>query len=269
METACYHAGMLEQLTLIIKTVAQEVILPRYLKVSRGRKQDGSLFTEADLAMQDALTTALNSFCDCPLLGEEMSSATQRELWASSREGLWCVDPIDGTTNFVNGIPYFAVSVALIREGRPLFGVVYDPVADEAFSAARGQGAYLNGRPLPLSDTVESLQDAVASVDLKRLPAPLARTLATTPPYASQRNFGACTLEWCYVAAGRFNAYLHGGQKLWDFAAGSLILEEAGGQCCTLDGLPFWDAPPWQRSVIAALNPALFEEWRTWLQRCG
>ncbi len=260
---------MLESLIRTVKAVAQEVILPRYLKVSRDRKQDGSLFTEADMAMQDALATALGPLCDCPLLGEEMSSAAQHELWTNNQEGLWCVDPIDGTTNFVNGIPYFAVSVALIRDGRPQFGVVYDPVADEAFSAARNQGAFLNGHSLPLSNSVNRLRDAVASVDLKRLPASLAHTLATTPPYASQRNFGACTLEWCYVAAGRFNTYLHGGQKLWDFAAGSLILEEAGGLCCTLEGLPFWDAPSWQRSVIAALNPALFEEWRTWLQqRC-
>ena len=80
----------------------------------------------------------------------------------------------------------------------------------------------------------------MAQVDFKRLPPALARDLVAEPPYSSQRNFGASTLEWCYVAAGRFDVYLHGGQKLWDYAAGSLVLEEAGGLMCTLDHDDFW-----------------------------
>lgn len=92
-------------------------------------------------------------------------------------------------------------------------------------------------------------------------------TISTSPPYSSQRNYGACALEWCYVAAGRFDLYLHGGQKPWDYAAGCLILEEAGGHMCGLDQDDFWLEPLWQRPVIAAFNPSLFIEWRNWVRQ--
>ncbi len=102
-------------------------------------------------------------------------------------------------------------------------------------------------------------------VDFKRLPAGLARRLISDPPYASQRNFGSSALEWAWVAAGRGHVYLHGGQKLWDFAAGSLILTEAGGFSCTLAGEPVFKSSLESRSVIAASGEALFRSWRDWL----
>ena len=89
--------------------------------------------------------------------------------------------------------------------------------------------------------------------------------LAVRPPYYSQRNFGSSALEWCYVAAGRLDVYIHGGQMLWDYAAGRLILEEAGGSYSSLGGTPLTAGPAIKRSVIAAASPALFEQWRTWL----
>jgi myo-inositol-1(or 4)-monophosphatase len=257
---------MLEQLIKVVKSVAHEEVMPRYLKVAHDRKNDGSLFTQADLAAQEALVNALSALQDYPILGEEMSETLQRKLWQESHEGVWCVDPIDGTSNFVHGIPYFAISVALMRQGRPVLGVVYDPVADETFAAEKGNGAWLNGVQLPIRVSSPLFREAIATVDLKRLSEKLARALSSHPPYASQRNFGASTLEWCYVAAGRFDLSLHGGQKLWDYAAGSLILQEAGGRYCTLDHDQFWEASPWNRSVIAALHPPLFNEWREWLR---
>ena len=249
-----------------VKRVARQEIMPRYLNVARHRKSDGSLFTQADLAAQEALVRELRTLLPCPFMGEEMTEAQQEALWAAGEQGVWCVDPIDGTSNFVNGIPYFAVSVALVRAGRPVLGVVYDPVSDECFYAARGHGAWLNGEQLPIKEGVGTLREAIAEVDLKRLPRHLALLLGHQPPYASQRNFGASTLEWCYVAAGRFDVYLHGGQKLWDYAAGSLILDEAGGHYCGLRSDDFWDDSPWQRSVIAALRPELFASWKAWLR---
>ena len=257
---------MLESLIQVVKSVAHAEIMPRYLKVAHDRKNDGSLFTQADLASQEALVSALAKLHDCPILGEEMSESRQKALWQDNHAGVWCVDPIDGTSNFVHGIPYFAVSVALMKGGRPVLGVVYDPVADETFYAEKGGGAWLDGVQLPIISSSPDFAEAVAAVDLKRLPEKLALALGHRPPYASQRNFWASTLEWCYVAAGRFNLYLHGGQKLWDYAAGSLILEEAGGRCSTLEHDDFWAAPPWKRSVIAGLSPALFYEWRAWLR---
>ncbi|WP_297454292.1 inositol monophosphatase family protein [Ferrovum sp.] len=257
---------MRSALIQVIQQVAQEQILPRYQKVRHDRKADGSLFTEADLATQEALAGILPTLVDCPLLGEEMSSAAQQKLW-QEHDTLWCVDPIDGTSNFVQGIPYFAVSVALLRRGKPVLGAVYDPLAREMFVAEAGQGAWMNDLPLSAPRTPATLAQTMAAVDLKRLPPRLSRALACHPPYASQRNFGACTLEWCHVAAGRFGVSLHGGQKLWDYAAGALILEEAGGVYASLEGTPFWSGDPWTRSVVAACHPALFTQWQDWLHR--
>lgn len=256
---------MLNKIIDIVKRVAHSEVMPRYLKVAHSRKNDGSLFTEADLACQQALITELTQLAPYPVVGEEMSDEEHQAQWLAGHNGMWCIDPIDGTSNFVNGLPYFAVSVALMREGRSLMGVIYDPVADEVFSAEQGQGAWLNGVKLPITHHSRQMRQTMAGVDLKRIPACIARKIALDPPFCSQRNFGASTLDWCYVAAGRLDLYLHGGQKLWDYAAGSLILQEAGGHFSTLKHADFWKDDPWQRSVIAALNPMLFIEWREWI----
>lgn len=257
---------MLEAVSVLVKEVARSEILPRYLKVVRQHKSDGSLFTEADLAAQTALIGGLAQIADVPVLGEEMSAEAQREHWQNGALGMWCVDPIDGTSNFVNGIAYFAISVAYLEQHRPVLGVIYDPVSDALFTAKKGAGAYMNGEPLPLSPRTPSLRRSMAGVDFKRIGARLASELAANPPYCSQRNFGASTLDWCNIAAGRLNVYVHGGQRLWDYAAGSLILAEAGGSMCTLDHEDFWSADIWQRSVVAALDPTLFAAWGAWIR---
>ena len=257
---------MLEAVVATVKAVAQREILPRYLKVARLRKADGSLFTEADVVTQEALSRELQKIFPGPVVGEEMTEQEQFDRWREGEGGLWCMDPIDGTSNFVNGLPYFAVSVALMREGRSVLGVVYNPVADEMFYAEQGRGAYLNGEKLPIKEYVPPLRSAIANVDLKRLSRKLAEGICTARPFASQRNYGSCSLEWCYVAAGRFDLYLHGGQKLWDYAAGCLILEEAGGHMCGFDQDDFWAEQIWQRSAIAALDPGLFIQWRDWVR---
>ena len=174
------------------------------------------------------------------------------------------IDPIDGTTNFANGIPFFGVAVAYLVSHKTQIGVVYNPVTDEAFYAARGAGAWLNDVSLPLRSPAGHLREAVAGVDFKRISHHLGDELAVRPPYYSQRNFGSSALEWCYVAAGRLDVYIHGGQMLWDYAAGRLILEEAGSYS-SIGGTPLTAGPAIKRSVIAAASPALFEQWRTWL----
>jgi myo-inositol-1(or 4)-monophosphatase len=250
----------------VVRSVAAEEIMPRFQRVAHARKEDGSLFTEADLAAQEALARGLREIRPLPVVGEEMTEAQQGERWLAGQAGLWCVDPIDGTSNFVNGVPFFAVSVALMQAGRSVLGVVFDPVADEMFYAEHGHGAFLNGQRLPLRPGRVHMRGAIAGIDFKRLPSRLSAALVAQPPYASQRNFGAGTLEWCYAAAGRFDITLHGGQKLWDYAAGAVILEEAGGRACTLTHDDFWADGLWHRSVIAACNPALFAPWRDWIR---
>jgi myo-inositol-1(or 4)-monophosphatase len=247
------------------REVGRDEVMPRYLKVAHARKDDGSLFTEADLAAQRALIARLQAIADYPVLGEEMDDAAHKRLWDQGRDGLWCVDPIDGTTNFVSGMPFFAMSIALLKQGRPVLGVVYDPQADECFFAEAGAGAWLNGDRLPLKTAPDRLDRSMAGVDFKRIPRALAGRLAAEHPYSSQRNLGASTLDWCYVAAGRLHVYLHGGQKLWDYAAGALILAESGGQVCQLGGGEFWSGDPWCRSAVAGATPALHAQWQVWL----
>ncbi len=259
-------SALLKATIAAVKLVAAEEIMPRYLKVAHKHKSDGSLCTDADLATQLALIRKLQAICNVPVLGEEMPEEEQLAIWQASGEGLWCVDPIDGTSNFVHGLPYFAVSVALLRGGKSVLGVVYDPVADEMFAAEAGKGAYLNGDKLFGRVTVDQMDRALANVDLKRLSARLSATLASNPPYASQRNFGASTLDWCYTAAGRYDLYLHGGQKLWDYAAGMLILSETGGYACCIENDDFSQGNVWQRSVIAARSEPLFNEWKAWIR---
>jgi myo-inositol-1(or 4)-monophosphatase len=259
-------SAMLKAVVAAVKLVAAEEIMPRYLKVAHQRKSDGSLCTEADMAAQAALTRKLQAILNVPVLGEEMPAAEQHALWDAGREGLWCIDPIDGTSNFVRGLPYFAVSAALLREGRSVLGVVYDPAADEVFAAEQGKGAFLNGETLVGREAAESLAQALANVDLKRLDTKLVAKLASHPPYSSQRNFGASALDWCYTAAGRYDVYLHGGQKLWDYAAGTLILREAGGHACCIESDDFEQGDIWQRSVIAARDAQLFEQWKNWIR---
>lgn len=259
-------SAMMQSTIEAVREVAMQEVMPRFLKVAHQRKGDGSLYTTADLSAQAALFEKLVAIRDCPIVGEEMTHERQVEEWLAGEQGLWCVDPIDGTSNFVNGLPYFAVSVAFLRGGRSVLGVIFDPMGNEMFCAQAGGGAYLNGERLPIRERAAELREAMAGIDFKRLPRKLARALAERPPYFSHRNYGASTLEWCYAAAGRFDVYLHGGQKLWDYAAGSLILQEAGGAMCSLEQDDFWQSPLWQRSVIAARDPRLFEQWKEWLR---
>lgn len=259
---------LLAQVIEAVRAVGREEVMPRYLKVAHTRKDDGSLFTVADMAAQQALSERLTAIAPYPVLGEEMDEATQRQLWEAGEAGLWCVDPIDGTTNFVSGLPYFALSVALMRHGRSQLGVVYDPQADECFYAEAGQGAFVDGERLPIKTPPEALKRSIAGIDFKRIPRPLAARLATEHPFSSQRNLGASTLDWCYLAAGRLHVYLHGGQKLWDYAAGCLILEEAGGVVSCIQGTePFWSGNPWNRSVVAALTPGLHRQWQAYVNK--
>ncbi len=248
----------------IIVGIARQEALTTFSGV-REVKLDGSVVTEVDHRMQARIQEALRGrWPDYTFVGEEMSAQEQARMLAESEHGFWCVDPLDGTTNFASGLPFFAVSLALIVDGRPVLGLVYDPVRDECFQAVAGAGASLNDTHLHASREAE-LRRSIACVDFKRLPSHLAGQLAQAFPYMSQRNIGASALDWCWLAAGRFQVYIHGGQKLWDLAAGSLILLEAGGCAATLDGEAVFSPELGPRSVVAAMNPELFDAWKQWV----
>jgi myo-inositol-1(or 4)-monophosphatase len=257
--------AVLEQLGEIVISAAREELLPRFARVKRGRKADGSVITEADLVVQQRIAGELQKhWPDTVFLGEEMSAAEQEVLLRMDKP-LWCLDPLDGTSNFAAGIPCFSVSLALLEQGRVMAGIVYDPVRDECFSALHGKGASLNGVALTAVRTGLPLQQATGLIDFKRLPRELAVRLVTEIPYASQRSFGSVALDWCWIAAGRCHVYLHGRQNIWDYAAGHLVLQEAGGHSTTLSGEAVFVNALQPRSAVAALDADLFAEWTRWL----
>lgn len=250
-------------------TTAQQI----FDRVSQGsqqsnRKSDGSLVTETDLALQNAISACLlKHFPHIPVLGEEMSETEQQAILTTGN--CWLLDPLDGTSNFSHGIPVYAVSCALLQQGEVVAGMVYDPNRKECFHAIRGLGAWLNEQALKRQANEHSgqLKHAMAIIDTKRLETSLAQAIGQQHPYHSQRSFGSVALDWCWLANGRIQTYLHGKQKLWDFAAGALIAEEAGCVAQTLSGEAILNAPLSlsARSAVGAC-PALAEAWPEWIK---
>jgi myo-inositol-1(or 4)-monophosphatase len=257
---------ILIQLESIIKQHAAEQIMPRYNQVAYRFKQDGSLVTQADSEMQKAMIASLKHYWpDYVALGEEMTKAEQLALLDSDAKGLWVLDPLDGTSNFASGIPVFSVSIALVLNNEVVLGVIYDPNRNETFSAIKGEGAWLNGQPLECKTDRELLKQCTAQIDFKRLTPDMRVCLIREHPYASQRNFGSGALDWCWLAAGRCQVNIHGGQQLWDYVAGQLILIEAGGYAKTFAGDAVFSKTLTPRSVMAAVSRPLFNELQKYL----
>ena len=267
----------LETLKKIIRDTAQEEILPRFNQSNYEIKDDGSLVTEADLAANKRIRNALaKEYPEIAFLSEEMSLEEQQALLEPSASikplenikpsnQLWCLDPLDGTSNFAAGLPLFATSLALIVDGEVQIGISYDVVRDEMFSAIKNKGAWLNNDELKCKSSNFSLDNALAIIDFKRLEPDLAVRLMKDMPYRSQRNLGASVLELVWMAAGRGQIYLHGGMKLWDLAAGSLILAEAGGHSCTLEGEAIFKLSMTPRSVLISPGKELFKQWKEYI----
>ncbi|MCP5143033.1 MAG: inositol monophosphatase family protein [Chromatiales bacterium] len=255
----------------LLRDAARIELLPRFGRIAAAAKADGSLVTEADVAVQRHIQQRLkDAYPDIGFLGEEMRGEDHarllRELAEGRHDGLWVLDPLDGTINFASGVPCFAVSLALLDRDGVRAGLILDPLRDECFRADRGAGAFLNDMPLRAGTDAGVLKECVAEIDLKRLTERLRLALVRAQPFRSQRNFGSGALDWAWLAAGRFQLYLHGGQKLWDYAAGSLILAEAGGHAVTLQHEPVYTGVIAPRSVVGAGDEALFKAWRDWLR---
>jgi myo-inositol-1(or 4)-monophosphatase len=168
-------------------------------------------------------------------LGEEGGSHE-----GTDKTHTWVVDPLDGTTNFLHSIPHFAISIALVRDGTPVAGLIYNPANDEFFTAERGKGAFFNDRRIRVAAR-KRLVDAIVSCALPHYGrgdlAQFRREMgAIQDKVAGLRRFGAAALDLAYVAAGRFDAYWERGLSAWDFAAGVLLVREAGGFVTDLEG---------------------------------
>jgi myo-inositol-1(or 4)-monophosphatase len=199
------------------------------------------LVTEIDVACERMCRELLaERFPDHDILAEEFGGTTGGEKQSRYR---WIFDPLDGTTNYAHGLPIYCASLGLEVDGRREVGAVYDPSRNELFTAERGEGAYLNGQRLQVSNA-STLLDALLVTgfpyDMHKQGADLVELFGTMLGRArAVRRLGSAALDLCYVAAGRFDAFWEQQLKPWDVAAGALIVEEAGGHVTGMDGSPF------------------------------
>jgi myo-inositol-1(or 4)-monophosphatase len=211
-------------------------------------KSRADLVTNIDLASERLIVTALREhFPDHAVLAEEGGGERKADGY------LWLVDPVDGTTNYAHGYPVFSVAMALLDHGELALGVVYDPLRDECFTAERGRGAWLNGKPMRVS-TTPVLREALLSTGF---PYHRFTNPATNIPQFNAMimqcqgivRSGSAALDFAYVAAGRSDAHWELGLQPWDSAAGALLVREAGGRASDWQGHPY---SPWNGSVIAS-----------------
>src|SRR6185369_12085629 len=200
-------------------------------------KGDIELVTEADLASEKLITEKIRShYPQHGILAEESGEAVL--VGGKRSEWKWIIDPLDGTTNYAHGYPFFCVSIALEHEGVLEVGVVYDPVRDEMFAAERGNGATLNDRKIRVS-SVDELKDAMLCTgfpyNVRERP-DFTRDFANfTMAAQAVRRDGSAALDLAYVACGRFDGFWEDGLSPWDIAAGKILIEEARGKVSNFD----------------------------------
>jgi len=212
------------------------------------------LVTNMDRKVQAVIVDEIErAYGDHNIVAEEGFDKKSSSLYT------WIIDPIDGTTNFIHHIPFFCVSIAVMKAGVPFIGVCYNPLSGELFHAQEGRGAYRNGQRIFVSRT-ECLIDSLVATgfpykqdSLEVIVSRFSRVLGKA---LGIRRFGSAELDLCYVASGAFDAFWEEGLKPWDMAAGVTILKEAGGLVTSIDGGPF----DLYRGDILASNARVHQE---------
>jgi myo-inositol-1(or 4)-monophosphatase len=217
-------------------------------------KNRTELVTDMDLASERLIVARIaDRFPEHQIVTEEGGGRERQSRW------VWVIDPLDGTNNYAHGVPFYAVSIALLVDATMELGVVYDPTHDECFAASAGARTTLNGQPLHVS-AIDDLQRAYLSTGYpydrwSGAPTNLPQTQTMMLACQSVRCMGSAALDLCYVAAGRSDGYWELHLSPWDAAAGALIVQQAGGQVTHLEGAEF---SPW-RPDIAATNGLLHD----------
>lgn len=230
--------AMLEQIMDVVRRAGEMVLSAHDIAAGTHEKTSAAdLVTEYDLAVEAFLKRELPPLCPGAIFygEEEAENADPSRGWA------FIVDPIDGTTNFVRGLRQSAISVALARDGQVEYAVVFDPYKNEMFSARRGGGAFLNGAPIRVSDKplAEGIFGMGTAIYRREYLEPTMRVTEQLFRRACDfRRLGAAALDLCDVACGRVELFFEYSLCPWDFAAGSLIITEAGGHISTLRGGP-------------------------------
>jgi len=240
----------IEKIIELVKSTRQ--IIAKQSELNVEIKGEADFVTAIDFAISDFLK------CELQKLTPEISFLSEEEE-GKIADACWILDPIDGTTNLIYGYNLSSVSLGLYMNGEIIFGVVYNPFTDELFTAEKGKGAFQNGKPLQVSErkSHEALIEFGAECTHKenaeknfRLACEIFRHCVDI------RRICSSALDFCYIAAGRIDGYFEKVLKPWDIAAGSLILQEAGGKLSDFEGKPLQFASP--TSVIAG-NPATFD----------
>ena len=220
------------------------------------------LATEADHASEDFLVGAIQSrFPGDPIVTEESGALAGR-----SSNG-WFIDPLDGTINYSHGVPLYCVSIGYASEGRMLLGCVYDPSQDECFTAERGRGAWLNGRPIHAAETPDLAHSLLVTgfpSDMSAAPRDN-RVFFTRLTGRTQgvRRLGSAAIDACWVAAGRLDGFWEVQLNAWDIAAGALIAQEAGAVVSNMDGDPDFFHTPFEVLVAAPrIHPEIVAAFR-------
>jgi myo-inositol-1(or 4)-monophosphatase len=216
---------------------AGQILLDWAGRFSIQRKAVNDLVTEADHAAQAAIQKRLQrQFPNDAFLGEESPPATPSTRGQARR---WIVDPLDGTTNYVHGLPFYCVSIGLEANSELVVGIVYDPIRKECFTAAKGRGAKRNGVPIHVSDT-SVLRDGLVGVglptDMTANSVPGAIMLRQSTETRAMRRLGSAALALAYVAAGRLDAFWGHTLNPWDSAGGAVLVREAGGRATNHNG---------------------------------
>lgn len=222
------------------------------------RKRPNDFVTEADKGAEQAIIDVLlRAFPDHAILAEESGRSGGG---SNKSDYTWIIDPLDGTTNFIHGFPQYAVSIGLQHKGIITQAVVYDPASNELFTASRGHGAFLNDRRLRVSKRT-FMRDALIGTgfpfrDFTRLDRYLAMLREVTTKCAGVRRAGAAALDLAYVAAGRLDGFWEFGLSPWDMAAGSLLIQEAGGLVADFEG----ESGYLESGCIVCGNPKVFAQ---------
>ncbi|MDX2203041.1 MAG: inositol monophosphatase family protein [Hyphomicrobiaceae bacterium] len=216
-------------------------------------KGPGNFVTAADHRSEETLYRELSKARP----GYAFLMEERGTIEGSDKTHRWIVDPLDGTTNFLHGIPLFCIAIGLEREGELVAGVLYNPVLDELYAAEKGRGAYLNNRRLRVAQR-KTLADCVISIGIPHRGRGnpdvfVAETRAIIPHVSGLRRSGSACVDLAWVASGRFDAYYEYDLQAWDIAAGTLIVREAGGLVTDLDGSP----DVLGAGDILAANPAI------------
>ncbi len=246
---------------------AGNLLLEMQSRVAARQKGPADLVTDADLASQSLLRERLlGSFPEFQFMGEEDDAASREAASGNLATPCWIVDPLDGTTNYVHGLESFCVSIALRDAEGLAIGVIYDPVRRQLFSGRRGAGAYRDGQRLTTSGTRLLSEALVAASFAARVPPnspEVHRFVQVLYRAQAVRRLGSAALNLAYVAAGNLDAYWATSVKLWDVAAGWVLVRESGGIITSLDGgAVSHDAPKFaasahpdlQQELLAALS---------------